>query len=69
MGDPNTFKPELEGKCPCGGTFTAGYDGEDVPGVMHTEPACERFSKLEPDEFLRYVRRSAGIVAPWDNVN
>jgi hypothetical protein len=31
-----------------------------VPYVMHDVPECEKFQKLEPDEYLRAVREHYG---------
>lgn len=46
--------------CPfCGGHASAGYKGED-PCVMHAEPMCEKFAKLEPDEYLAAVNDAKG---------
>ena len=64
--DDHTFKPDFEGKCPCGGTFMIGKNEKKRPGVMHGEPPCERFIKLEVADYLAYVRRSMGVTMPWD---
>lgn len=46
------------GKCPCGAQL---YGSVDPPAVAHSMPYCAEFNRMEPDEFLTYVRRSRGI--------
>ena len=42
-------------RCPfCGGKFTAQL--EPTPAAYHSMPPCERFVRLEIDEFMREVR-------------
>jgi hypothetical protein len=52
------FTGVIEGPCPCGGTWTAGYAGaEKVPGVLHSLPPCEDFMRVDgPTDFLAFVR-------------
>ena len=49
------------GLCPCGGKI---YADTVRCAVAHEDPVCAKFMELEPDEFLRYVRRSRGIPDP-----
>jgi hypothetical protein len=52
--------PEYEdlGLCPCGKKIGAnGPAGH----VIHELPACKAFMKLDPVQFLAYVRRSRGV--------
>jgi len=46
------------GRCVCGKEIFADVR---VCAVAHELPYCKAFEDLEPDEFLRYVRRSRGI--------
>jgi hypothetical protein len=46
------------GLCPCGKEIGANAA---TGAVVHGIPPCEAFLKLEPTEFLAYVRRSRGI--------
>lgn len=55
---------EVEGRCPCGGTFHArAVDGED-PFVAHSEPTCAKFDALAIDDYLRWVRETLMRGAP-----
>ncbi len=49
------------GLCACGRRIYA--DAEQC-AVVHELPYCEKFLRLEPLEFLRYVRRSRGLPDP-----
>lgn len=73
MSENLKIDKEIEGICPCGKGFTAGIVAEgEMKGaqlVTHAEPICDEFKKLEPHEFLAYVRKSWGIKAPWDDWN
>lgn len=53
-----TLNVEELGLCPCGGKI---YADVGRCAVAHDDPVCKPFLELEPDEFLRYVRRSRGI--------
>lgn len=45
------------GKCPCGGTFQAGYETESGdPALLHSMPPCDDFVKKEPDVYLKWIR-------------
>lgn len=55
---PAGVKFEPLGRCPCGGEIAAA---DDPPAVAHSVPYCLSFEKMEPVEFLAYVRRSRGI--------
>jgi hypothetical protein len=46
------------GLCKCGRQI---YAGKDKVAVVHALPYCKAFVRLDPVEFLRYVRRSRGI--------
>jgi hypothetical protein len=46
------------GICPCGRRI---YGNRKLFAVIHEAPICDQFRKLEPDEFLKYVRRFRGI--------
>jgi hypothetical protein len=53
----DTQKPWVCARCPCGGTYTAGYfDGD--PSIVHSEPACAAFLDLECDAFLEAMRKA-----------
>ncbi len=52
--------------CPCGGTGSTGYDEHNNPLVLHSFPTCVDFDRMDAHEYLVFVRKSAGIVAPWD---
>lgn len=56
---PRSAKFESLGKCPCGGDIAASSGAR--PAVAHSIPYCLEFKRLEPTEFLAYVRRSRGI--------
>ncbi len=61
------FPNELMLRCPCGGK--CDFACEEVTGhklVIHSLPYCQKFEDMEPDVYLSYVRRSMGIVAPWE---
>lgn len=69
-GTEMEFDTEVEGPCPCGGTFTVGEakkGGEKVGAVVHSIPFCEEFAKLGPGEYLTFVRRSFGLPEPQDD--
>jgi hypothetical protein len=61
MPDHASFDAEHFGLCPCGGEI---WVGRRVPAVIHSLPYCKKFKDLEPDKFLRYVRKSRGIPDP-----
>lgn len=45
------------GSCPfCTGTATV-FDSDAASGVLHTKPYCERFDRMEPDDFVEAMRR------------
>lgn len=56
------FEEQIRCRCPfCDGIYMAGEctdEGatEGEPGVMHSEPPCEKFERLEPGNFLRQAR-------------
>lgn len=54
MSNEQTFITDVEGVCPCGGRWFAGTDPE--PSVVHTKPICEEFDKLEPEDYLKWIR-------------
>jgi hypothetical protein len=60
----DTSRVHIEAKCPfCTGTFSSGFTKEDSePFVMHSDPACFKFLKLEPDAFLRAARLRGCVV-------
>ena len=47
---------EVALQCPCGKQVFITRDEEGNPSVIHALPMCEHFEKLEPDEYLRWVR-------------
>jgi hypothetical protein len=51
------------GRCPCGQRIGANAE---TCAVVHALPYCDAFMALEPDDFLEYVRKSRGIVAPGE---
>jgi len=59
------FRPSIEFRCPfCALRVKAGEavrpgEAEMAPCVAHDEPACEQFESMEPDEFMRAVRKTA----------
>jgi len=49
------FIEQIEFSCPfCGLKVIFGHnDDEDAdPGALHQAPMCQKFDKLDPDEFL-----------------
>ena len=49
---------QVKVKCFCGLWVTAGYSGPDKePCLVHPVPACERYMKTEPENFLKALRR------------
>lgn len=55
------FKLAVKFTCPfCGCDVSAGevtnQNGESEPAVLHALPPCEKYLKLEPDEFLSECR-------------
>lgn len=60
-----TFKPSIDDlECPCGGKVRVGTadnlpqtDFLDVPCVMHSQPSCEDFKRLEVVDFMRFIRK------------
>jgi len=42
--------------CPCGKKWYYNVD-EETAAVIHEEPRCEAFERLEPDEYAAYVRK------------
>jgi hypothetical protein len=53
------------GLCPCGQPIFAS---SEPAAVIHGIPYCEQFLKLEPDEFLTYVRRFRRISDSIDDL-
>lgn len=51
-------KIALELACPCGGKAMVTSDPvtDEPASLIHTLPMCEQYEKLEPDEYLRWVR-------------
>lgn len=47
--------PALQGLCPCGKTF---YAFQNPPAIAHDQPTCSEFDRLQPDEYLMYVRKA-----------
>jgi hypothetical protein len=48
---------EVSKLCPCGGTYWAGYtEPSDDAVVLHSQPYCQAFDKLEPDRYLTKCR-------------
>jgi hypothetical protein len=43
------------GLCPCGSRISVNAE---QGAIAHEPPVCETFMKLEPDEFLSYVRKA-----------
>jgi len=41
-------------RCPCGGEAALCLE---PPAVLHRVPWCSEFQRLEPDEYLAWVRR------------
>lgn len=56
-----TLIVEPLGLCVCGRKIAANAD---KGAVVHEVPYCEAFLKLDPLDFLTYVRRSRGIPDP-----
>lgn len=53
----DTMRVEINGVCPCGGTFSAGYiEADGDPAVMHSKPVCKEFEAKEIDEYLYWIR-------------
>jgi hypothetical protein len=46
------------GLCVCGGKISASTNPPAVMAVMHSIPYCEQFEKLDPEDFLAFVRMS-----------
>jgi hypothetical protein len=55
MVDGKEVRFQALGNCPCGQPIAADLEGG---GVGHMVPYCEPFLRLEPTEFLRYVRQA-----------
>ncbi|KKK48904.1 hypothetical protein LCGC14_3140460 [marine sediment metagenome] len=59
-----TIHAQLEFECPCGAKVVVGSESHDTPEgipegspvILHVMPMCEEYRKLEPDEYLRWVR-------------
>lgn len=49
------------GTCPCGKNIFVSVDDRCV---AHDAPLCEAFSKMDPEEFITYVRKSRGLPPP-----
>lgn len=52
--DLSEIYPDYEGVCPCGKKF---YVDSQRYCVIHEMPMCKQFEALEPDKYLRWVRR------------
>lgn len=61
MIQKKTVVMEHIGICPCGKNIFAS---RDEPCIAHDAPLCEAFDKMDPDEFVTYVRRSRGLPDP-----
>lgn len=58
------FAAEVEFKCPFCGRTVAASSKEGA--VLHAVPMCEKFEKLEPDEYMHQVNV---ILGNYRNVN
>lgn len=55
-GERYEFKEALAPTpCPCGGTFSAGYEGERG-AVLHSWPPCDAFNRMDVVNFMRWTR-------------
>lgn len=50
------FKPETMIRCPCGQWCLIGRDQTGAPGVLHEEPMCDQFLRLDVVRFVVYLR-------------
>lgn len=53
--------------CPfCSGEYTAGFirvpGASSEPAILHTEPMCPKFLRLEPNDFLEAARKAGAVV-------
>lgn len=55
-----TMVPDVEFVCPfCGGRCAAS---KKECAVVHTKPTCDKFDKLEPDDFLHACNAVMGFL-------
>ena len=59
---------ERLGKCPCGRPVYANVD-EGTAGLIHLTPTCVAFDRMEPSDFVAWMRRSFGILDTPPGVN
>lgn len=46
--------------CLCGSQIYA----DDNYGLLHELPVCEPFARMEPDEFVTWLRKQKGLPSP-----
>jgi len=55
-------RPHVTALCPfCNGTYTAAFTTEGDGVVLHTEPYCERFGRLDVNDFLQAARLAGAV--------
>lgn len=50
------FKTTTMIQCPCGQWCMLGETEQGRQGILHHEPMCEQFRRLDPLQFIVYVR-------------
>ena len=58
-GDKVSFDPEqpyVETTCMCGAIVIAGSMTNGQQAVIHKQPMCPEFDRLEPQDFLVWLR-------------
>lgn len=67
MGDKpgDTMVGEDLGACPfCGGQIAYSMDERGPNGVIHSQPMCDRFIRLDPIAFMTAVRKEVERTQP-----
>ncbi len=49
-------RPVVSAMCPCGKTYTAGYQ-EGTPTVFHELPTCRDYEEKRIDLYLEWARK------------
>ena len=58
------------GDCPfCDGEYFIGFDPitHEPSGMLHSQPMCEKFEAMDPDEYLFQVNEALGLHSPSRN--
>ncbi len=57
MTEKIELRPVLNFNCPCGQPVTvANDDKSDTPCILHGQPMCDDFERLDPVSYLRWIR-------------